>query len=196
MSTVLLLVVLAGWIGVGFWWFVTHRGAPSDAIGSFARQLGTLERRTPGAVPPANRLATTRSASAIGSGRAASSAMLRAHMQKRRRDIFVALAVSTGATLALGIVPRLRLLWLFTLVSGALLAGYCYLLVQLRTLAVERDMQVRFSSDHDRVPATTHRPVYALVPDAPRAARKRPVRQDDLRYAYSDDNAYLHRNAS
>jgi len=199
LSTVLLLIVLAGWIGVGFWWFVTHRGAPSDAIGSFARQLGTLERRTPGAMSPAHRLGTTRStrsATAIGAGRAASSAMLRAHMQKRRRDIFVALAVSTGATLALGIVPQLRLLWLFTLVSGALLAGYCYLLVQLRTLAVERDMQVRFSSDHNRVPATTHRPVYALVPEAPRPARRRPVQPDHLRYAYSDDNAYLRRNAS
>ena len=193
MSTVLLLVVLAGWIGVGFWWFVTHRGAPSDAIGSFARQLGTLERRNP-TVAPANRLASNRSANAFSAQRAASSAMLRAHMQKRRRDIFVGLSLTTGASLVLGVVPALRLLWLVTLVSGALLAGYCYMLVQLRTLAVERDMQLRFSSNHNRVPATSHRPVYALVPEAPRPARKRPAQQEDLAYAYGGE--LLRRNAS
>ena len=193
MSTVLLLVVLAGWIGVGFWWFVTHRGAPSDAIGSFARQLGTLERRNP-AMLPANRLSSSGSTNAFAAQRAASSAMIRAQMQKRRRDIFVGLALTTGATLALGIVPTLRLLWLVSLVSGALLAGYCYLLVQLRTLAVERDMQLRFASNHNRAPQESHRPVYALAPQ-PRPARKR-VQEDDLVYAYSGDSALLHRNAS
>jgi hypothetical protein len=196
LSTVLLLVVLAGWIGVGFWWFVTHRGAPSDAIGSFARQLGTLERRSPGVVPPANRLATNRGANAFGGPqRAASTAMLRSQMQKRRRDIFAVLAVVTGSTLVLGMVPQLRLLWIVTLVSGALLAGYCYLLVQLRTLAVERDMQVRFSSNHNRVPASTHRPVYALVPEQQRPSRKRP-QGDDLAYAYGGESPLLRRSAS
>ena len=194
MSTVLLLVVLAGWIGVGFWWFVTHRGAPSDAIGSFARQLGTLERRSPGMVAPANRLATTRSANALAGSRAGSTAMVRSQMQKRRRDIFACLAVTTGATLVLGVVPALRLLWLVTLVSGALLAGYCYLQVQLRTLAVERDMQLRFRSNHNRVPASTHRPAYALLPE-PRPARKRPPQAEDLAYAYGD-SPLLRRNAS
>ena len=196
MSTVLLLVVLAGWIGVGFWWFVTHRGAPSDAIGSFARQLGTLERRTPGPLPPANRLGSTRSANAFVPPRAASSAMLRAQMQKRRRDIFVGLSLTTGSTLVLGVMPPLRLLWVVTLGSGALLAGYCYLLVQLRTLAVERDMQVRFSSNHNRVPAEAHRPVYALVPEKPRPARKRPGYPDDMAYAYGGDSPLLRRSAS
>jgi len=135
-------------------------------------------------VPPAHRLSTTRSASAYAAQRAGSAAMVRAQMQKRRRDIFAGLAVTTGSTLALGIVPQLRLLWLVTLVSGALLAGYCYLLVQLRTLAVERDMQLRFSSNHNRVPAATHRPVYALVPEA-RSTRRRPtgsMQQEDLVY--------------
>lgn len=193
MSTVLLLVVLAGWIGVGFWWFVTHRGAPSDAIGSFARQLGTLERRSPGVVAPANRLGTSRSANAFGVPRASSTAMLRAQMQKRRRDIFVGLALTTGSTLALGIVPPLRLLWVVSLLSGALLAGYCYLLVQLRTLAVERDMQLRFASNHNRVPAT-HRPAYALLPE-PRPVRKRPLQAEELAYAYGD-SPLLRRNAS
>lgn len=194
MSTVLLLVVLAGWIGVGFWWFVTHRGAPSDAIGSFARQLGTLERRSPGVVPAANRLGTSRSVNALGPKRASSTAALRAQMQKRRRDIFIGLALTTASTLILGAVPQLRLLWVVSLLSGGLLAAYCYLLVQLRTLAVERDMQLRFSSNHNRVPAASHRPVYALVPEAG-PARKRPVRDEDLVYAYGD-SALLRRNAS
>lgn len=195
MSTVLLLVVLAGWIGVGFWWFVTHRGAPSDAIGSFARQLGTLERRSPGAVAPANRLASTRTANAFSASasRAGNTAILRAHMQKRRRDIFAGLALTTGSTLVLGVLPPLRLLWLVTLVSGALLAGYCYLLVQLRTLAVERDMQLRFSSNHNRAPRQAHRPVYALVPDGG-PPRKRPT--EDLLYAYGAESPLLRRNAS
>lgn len=196
MSTVLLLVVLAGWIGVGFWWFVTHRGAPSDAIGSFAKQLGTLERRTPGAVPAANRLGTARSANASGPRRVGSSSALRATMQKRRRDIFIGLALTTGGSLVLGMVPPLRLLWIVSLLSGALLAGYCYLLVQLRTLAVERDMQVRFSSNHNRVPRTAHRAAYALVPEPGAAPRKARVAEDELAYAYSGDAQLLHRNAS
>jgi len=193
LSTVLLLVVLAGWIGVFFWWCVTHRGTPSDAIGRFAQQLGTLERRTPTAVAPANRLASNRSSNAFVARRAASSAMLRAQMQKRRRDIFVGLSVATGSTLVLGVVPALRLLWVGTLVSAALLAGYCYLLVQLRTLAVERDMQVRFASNHNRVPQTVHRPAYALVPEGSRPRRKRTVHGDDRMYA---DSALLRRKAS
>ncbi len=195
MSTVLLLVVLAGWIGVGFWWFVTHRGAPSDAIGSFAKQRGTLERRTPGAFPPVNRLGTARSANASGPRRFASSTALRADMQKRRRDIFIGLALTTAGSFVLGIVPPLRLLWIVSLLSGALLAGYCYLLVQLRTLAVERDMQVRFSSNHNRVPPTAHRPAYALVPELDPRGRKLRAPEGELAYAYGD-SPLLHRNAS
>lgn len=195
MSTVLLLVVLAGWIGVGFWFFVTHRGAPSDAIGSFARQLGTLERRSPGAVPAANRLGTARSANAFGPRRVGSSAALRAAMQKRRRDIFIGLALTTAGSFMLGIVPPLRMLWVVSLLSGALLAAYCYLLVQLRTLAVERDMQVRFSSNHNRVPATAHRPAYALAPESDLRSRKLRAPEAELAYAYGD-SPLLQRNAS
>ncbi len=151
-------------------------------------------------VPAANRLASTRSANAFGPRPASSTAMLRSHMQKRRRDIFVSLALTTGATLALGVVPQLRLLWIASLVSGALLAGYCYLLVQLRTLAVERDMQVRFSSNHNRVPATAHPPAYALAAESRpvgvgQVPRKRRPPQEQPAYAYSD-SALLHRNAS
>ncbi len=196
MSTVLLLVVLAGWIGVGFWFFVTHRGAPSDAIGRFARQLGTLEPRNPGAVPPANRLASARSAHGLGPRRAGSSAVLRAHMQKRRRDIFIALALTTGGSLALGVLPQFRLLWVVSLVSGALLAGYCYLLVQLRTLAVERDMHARFSSNHNRVPQPAHNPVYALVPEQRRPPARKRVPNEELAYAYRGETPLLRRNAS
>ncbi|MEO5679017.1 MAG: hypothetical protein ABIS47_05030 [Acidimicrobiales bacterium] len=196
MSTVLLLVVLAGWIGVGFWWFVTHRGAPSDAIGSFARQLGTLERRNPGAVPAANRLTSVRTANAFGPQRAGSTSMLRAHMQKRRRDIFIGLALTTGGSLIIGILPPLRLLWLVTLVSGALLASYCYLLVQLRTLAVERDMQARFSGNHNRGPRVAPRPAYAMLPEAAPRPRKRRAQEDEQAYAYRADSPLLQRNAS
>ena len=196
MSTVLLLVVLAGWIGVGFWWFVTHRGAPSDAIGSFARQLGTLERRNPGAVQAANRLGSARSANAFGAQRSGSSAMVRAHMQKRRRAIFIGLSLLTGGTLVVGIAPPLRLLWIVSLVSGALLAGYCYLLVQLRTLAVERDMQARFSGNHNRAPRASQRPAYALVPEGRPLARMHRIDEEAPAYAYRSDSALLHRNAS
>lgn len=185
-------MVLAGWIGVGFWWFVTHRGAPADAIGSFARQLGTLERRNPGAVPAANRLASGRTANAFGAQRARSSTMLRAHMQKRRRDIFVGLAVTTGGSLVLGLMPTLRMLWLVSLASGVMLAGYCYMLVQLRTLAVERDMQHRFATDHNRVPVTAHRPA-TVIPPVPRKLR---TPEPELVYAYSGDTPLLQRNAS
>jgi len=123
---------------------------------------------------------------------AASSAMVRAHMQKRRRDIFIGLALLTGGTLLVGIVPQLRLLWIVSLLSGAVLAGYCYMLVQLRTLAVERDMQVRFSGNHNRVAS----------PSAPGVARSRPVsrkrqiEEEELAYAYSGESPLLRRSAS
>ena len=57
-------------------------------------------------------------------------------------------------------------------------------------------MQVRFASNHNRVPQTAHRPVYALVPEG-RTPRKRPQTDDGLAYAYgAADSPLLHRNAS
>ncbi|MEJ7764134.1 MAG: hypothetical protein WKF86_01435 [Acidimicrobiales bacterium] len=154
--------------------------------------MGTLERRNPGAVPPANRLASARSANAFGPMPAASSAMVRAHMQKRRRDIFVGLASLTGGTLLVGIVPQLRLLWIVSLLSGAVLAGYCYMLVQLRTLAVERDMQVGFSGNHNRVAS----PSAPGVPRSRPVSRKRQIEEEELAYAYSGESPLLRRSAS
>jgi len=187
--------VLAGWIGVGFWWFVTHRGAPSDAIGSFARQLGTLERRNTGAVPAANRLSAPRSANAFGPQQIPSGA-IRAHMQKRRRDIFMGLALLTGGTLVVGIVPPLRLLWVVSLISGAMLAGYSYMLVQLRSLAAERDMQARFAGNHNRGPqVAAHQGAFASAAARP-VSRKRRIEEEELAYAYNVDSPLLRRSAS
>jgi hypothetical protein len=149
LTTVLLLLVLAGWIGIAFWWFVGQRSAPSDARGSFRRQLVTLERRTPGA------------------GRRAPTALNRAEVQRRRRDILAGLGLTTLASLVLGVVPPLRLLWVVALLSGALLAGYCYLLVQLKAIATERELAVRFRGAQ----AT---PVYPPLPQ-PRPLAQRPV---------------------
>ena len=63
---------------------------------------------------------------------------------KRRRDVFLALLVTMAATLLLGFIPVLRMMWVAHLVVDVLFAAYVAMLVRLRNLAAEREMKVRF----------------------------------------------------
>lgn len=152
MGSVLLLLVVAGWVVFGVWWFAGHRdGRPVDSIGSFRRQLGTLERRTPGNVVPANRMQHRRPVANASMGRptaigrtASPSAQRRQVAEKRRRDILIALIGTAAGSLLLGLIPALHALLVVHLAADGMLAGYIALLVRMRNLAAERDMKVRF----------------------------------------------------
>jgi hypothetical protein len=184
LGTVLLLLVLAGWIGVGFWWFTTHQGSPSDATGSFRAQLGTLERRSPNLVSPAHRLSAGRpyASSAPRASRpvARSTAHQRALAARRRRDVLSGLALATCATFVLGMVPALRMLWVASVVFGAMLAAYVYVLVQLR--------EMNQGSAYSGAPARRQAPV--------RAMSERPRRDEDYGYVYEAEPAFVRRIAN
>lgn len=189
----LLLLVLAGWIGVGFWWFTSHRDAPSDATGSFRVQLGTLERRSPGLVSPAHRL--SRPAYAPRSRPAMrSSAHQRAATVRRRRDILVGLAFATGATFVLGLLPPLRMLLIATVVFGALLAAYVYLLVQIRDMEATRSYRSPIPAPpRPRRPQHPHAVAYA-APE--RAAWHGQRNADAYGYVYEAEPALVRRIAN
>jgi hypothetical protein len=68
----------------------------------------------------------------------------RRQTQARRREVFMGLVISMGATLVLGLIPSMRVFWALHLVLDVLFAGYCALLVHLRNLATERTAKVRY----------------------------------------------------
>lgn len=175
MGTILLLLVLAGlWIGVGAWWLSGRQSdRPVDSIGSFRRQLGTLERRTPTLVAPANRMRAPGArfngpqmmGDRPGMGRAIAtarstpvSAYRRQAAQKRRRDVFFGLILGAALTLLGGFVPTLRLLWVLCAMDLALLGAYCALLVRMRGIAAEREMKVHY------LPRAVPERLYAVSP--------------------------------
>lgn len=126
-------------------------GRPADSIGSFRRQLGVLQRTGPTSVVPANTLRissaphlSTVPASLNPARRYSPADAKRARTLRRRREVLVSLLAAMGATLVLGMLPALRVLWGLHLVLDALFIGYVVLLVRMRNVAAERDMKVRF----------------------------------------------------
>lgn len=73
-------------------------------------------------------------------------------VRKRRRDILIGLLSVAGATLVLGILPPLRMLWLAHLAVDGFLVAYVVMLIQVRNQAAERELKVRF------LPAATPMP--------------------------------------
>jgi hypothetical protein len=68
----------------------------------------------------------------------------RRQTQARRREVFMGLVISMGATFVLGIPESMRVFWALHLVLDLLFAGYVALLVHLRNLATERSAKIRF----------------------------------------------------
>ncbi len=169
MGAVLMLLVLGAWVAVGAWWVMSHREGPTDAIGSFSRQLGTLQQRTPARFGPA------RAARPIPSygGMRASAAYQRAQQQRRRRDILSGLALLSALTLVFGFVPQLHLLWALHVTSDVVLGGYVVALMRIQQMASERDMQMRFAR-------SAGRPTPVAEVRAPRPARR--TTEDDYGY--------------
>ncbi|MBA3654214.1 MAG: hypothetical protein H0W70_08470 [Actinobacteria bacterium] len=68
----------------------------------------------------------------------------RRQTQARRREVFMGLVISMGATLVLGFFEPMRVFWALHLALDVIFAAYVGLLVHLRNLATERSAKVRF----------------------------------------------------
>lgn len=122
-----------------------------DSIGAFHRQLRILQRTGPSVVDPAHRLDVEGGGIFLAPG-----ARIAAHAQrrpdpyfrpeacKRRRDILVVLLGVLVGTGLLGAIPALRPVLFVTIAGAVSLAVYVGLLVYLRTLALEREMKLRY----------------------------------------------------
>ncbi|HUR18930.1 MAG TPA: hypothetical protein VMZ51_08360 [Acidimicrobiales bacterium] len=129
---------------------------PADSISHFRRHLHVLQRTGPTAVRPAN---TLRIPNFVPPAPAPSYRMprnyspqvaCRARTLKRRRDILFTLLAAMGATLVLGFLPPLRMLWVPHVVLDVVFGVYVALLVRARGLAAEREMKLRFMPAHAR----------------------------------------------
>lgn len=132
-----------------------HReGRPGSSVTSFRRQLSTLERATPGtSLRPLQPYQPTPVAMA-----APLSAMpvTRSDVVRRRQQVLLALAGTTGFTLLLALLATGPLTVLLFLASGGALGAYVYALVQLRMRAEEARNKVRvLRPEGARRPAAT-----------------------------------------
>lgn len=154
MSLVVLLVLAMVWAVFLVPQLLRARAerGPADSIGAFRNQLSVLERTAPpvaGTVtrlrPVATHVSTHDQASLAGPRpRATYGPSPRAMARKRRKDILSGLLAAMGGSLVLGMIPGLRVMLALHLVLDLLFVGYVAMLVRARTMAVERDMKVRF----------------------------------------------------
>lgn len=119
--------------------FLRSRGEarPGSSVSSFRQGLDVLGRSAPPAVSMGASFAPVRPALGAGSPRG------RAAVRKRRRDVMFTMAGAAGFTLLLALAFG-GVFVLAHLAVDAALAGYLYLLVQLRKLASERTQKVRY----------------------------------------------------
>ena len=134
---------------------------PADSISAFRSRLAVLQRTGPAGsrraafIPSRPEVQGFVPAVRVTSG--LHRASVRARTQKRRRDIFVGLLAAMGASLLLGLIPGLRILWVVHLIFDAFFAAYVGVLVHMRNEAAEREMKVRF------LPRSARRPEPALL---------------------------------
>lgn len=129
---------------------------PGDSISHFERHLHVLQRTGPRAVRSAN---TAGIASFVPRTPAPTyrltrnyspEAARRARTLKRRRDVLFTLLAAMGATLVLGLLPPLRMLWALHVVLDLVFAAYVAMLIRARGVAAEREMKLRFLPAHAR----------------------------------------------
>ncbi|HUF32170.1 MAG TPA: hypothetical protein VMN58_03040 [Acidimicrobiales bacterium] len=153
MSLVVLLVLAMVWAVFLVPQLLRARAerGPADSIGAFRNQLSVLERTTPPVAgnvtrlrPVATHVSTQHQASFAPRPRATYGPSPRAMVRKRRKDILSGLLAAMGGSLVLGMIPGLRVMLALHLVLDLLFVGYIVMLVQVRNMAAERDMKVRF----------------------------------------------------
>ena len=136
---------------------------PADSIGSFRNQLSMIERSLPEGSARITHLNAARRAQpampAYGGGYqpvAGYRPPSRSELQRRRRDVLLALLAAVVVTLAMGLV--FKPFFALNLVADVALAGYVTMLVRARTIAAEREMKVRYLPG----PVPMHAPEPAL----------------------------------
>jgi len=141
----LLLILLAGvWAVVLVPPYVRNRGSrASDSISSFHQQLRTLERARPGGLPRLGRTAAPLSMQPIAVRAQGGMPAGRSAARRRRRDILFTLGGAVVITFLLAVLLG-GVAILCQLVADATLAGYVYLLVQMRKTEAERSAKVRY----------------------------------------------------
>jgi hypothetical protein len=82
----------------------------------------------------------------------------RRQTQARRREVFMGLVISMGATLVLGLIPSMRVFWALHAMLDVLFIGYVALLVHLRNIAAERSAKVRFLPARPMVASASAQP--------------------------------------
>ena len=119
---------------------------PADSIGSFRNQLSMIERSLPEGSARITHLNAARRAQAampsVGyQPMAGYRPPSRSELQRRRRDVLLALLAAVIVTLALGLL--FKPFFALNLAADVALAGYVTLLVRARTIAAERERKVR-----------------------------------------------------
>jgi hypothetical protein len=119
-------------------------GRPSSSIAGFRRQLSTLQSSAPSRSYGNARPATAYK-SAVTSMRPARVSQQREMLKRRRQNILVGLGGLFLASAAIGFAKDIPLAKTISLITGMLLAGYVYLLVQIRKNAQARAMRYEWS---------------------------------------------------
>jgi hypothetical protein len=165
LTIVVLLILAMVWLAVLGPGLLRRRAErrSTDSIGAFHRQLRVLQRTGPALVDPAYRLEDegeavssalrlprpqrpVRAASVPRArhGERRTDPYFRPEACRRRRNTLAGLLAVVVFTGLLGAVPALRPALFVTIVDALLLAGYVGLLVYLRTLALERQVKLRY----------------------------------------------------
>jgi len=126
-----------------------------DSIGAFHRQLSVLEPIGPSLVDPANRLASAHPDRRPARGHSHDpdvrhDPFFGPDACRRRRLVVMVLAGATVGTGLLALVPALRPVLVLTAASAVALAAYVALVVHLRTLALEREVKLRYLPEVSR----------------------------------------------
>lgn len=118
---------------------------PGSSVTSFRQDLAVIGRTTPTSSlrPPSLPGVGPRAAAARSGAPLAGTPSGRAAARKRRRDVLFTLAGLAGFTFLLALAFGGAMLVLHVLVDIAL-GGYLYLLVQMRKLAEEQAVKVRY----------------------------------------------------
>jgi hypothetical protein len=135
-----LLAVAAAWVVVLAPPMLRARrnGRPSDSIGTFNRHLSVLSRTPTPARRARGLVAAPRTRPSTPSlGRSLVPAPRLSQVQRRRRDVFVALCGLAAVTTLGAVALRGTFVWL-ALLSCTTLAGYVALLLRIKRTAAER----------------------------------------------------------